>query len=120
MKAYSTPIDEPHAKFKSFQESARKDVERTFGVLQGIFHILQMAGRPHNVNKLRRILYCFVLLHNMILEDNGHAITWLEEELLRTDEDNPYFVRNRSKSHDVTEHEIRDRDIHNQLRHDLT
>ncbi|XP_071700100.1 uncharacterized protein [Rutidosis leptorrhynchoides] len=29
MKAYSTPTDEPRAKFKQFQESARKDVERT-------------------------------------------------------------------------------------------
>ncbi|XP_071688548.1 uncharacterized protein [Rutidosis leptorrhynchoides] len=53
MKAYSTPTDEPLAKFKRFQESARKDVERTFGILQGRFHILQMAGRPHTVNKLR-------------------------------------------------------------------
>ncbi|XP_071708559.1 uncharacterized protein [Rutidosis leptorrhynchoides] len=51
MKAYLTPTDEPRAKFKKYQESARKDVERTFGVLQGRFHILQMAGRPHSVNK---------------------------------------------------------------------
>ncbi|XP_071715196.1 uncharacterized protein [Rutidosis leptorrhynchoides] len=45
IKAYSTPTDEPRAKFKQFQESARNDVERTFGALQGRFHILQMVGR---------------------------------------------------------------------------
>ncbi|XP_071712638.1 uncharacterized protein [Rutidosis leptorrhynchoides] len=120
MKAYSTPTDEPRTKFKRFQESACKDVERTFDILQGRFHILQMAGRPHTVNKLRRILYCFVLLHNMIVEDNGFNISWLEEELLRTNEANPKYVRNRSRSRDVREHEIRDRNIHNQLRNDLT
>ncbi|XP_071688719.1 protein ALP1-like [Rutidosis leptorrhynchoides] len=120
MKAYSTPTDEPRAKFKQFQESARKDVERTFDVLQGRFHILQMVGRPHSVNKLRRILYCCVLLHNMIVEDNGFNITWLEEELLATDEANPNYVRNRSTSRDVREQEIRDRNVHDQLRHDLT
>ncbi|XP_071689347.1 uncharacterized protein [Rutidosis leptorrhynchoides] len=119
MKAYSTPTDEPRAKFKRFQESARKDVERTFGILQGRFHILQMAGRPHTVNKLRRILYCCVLLHNMIVEDNGFNISWLEEELLRTDEANPNYVRNRSRSREVREQEIRDRNIHDQLRNDL-
>ncbi|XP_071708781.1 protein ALP1-like [Rutidosis leptorrhynchoides] len=120
IKAYSTPTDEPRAKFKQFQESARKDVERTFGVLQGRFHILQMAGRPHSVNKLRRILYYCVLLHNMIVEDNGFNITWLEEELLATDEANPNYVRNRSTSRDVREQEIRDRNVHDQLRQDLT
>ncbi|XP_071708566.1 uncharacterized protein [Rutidosis leptorrhynchoides] len=111
IKAYSTPTDEPRAKFKQFQESARKDVERTFGVLQGRFHILQMAGGPHNVNKLRRILYFCVLFHNMIVEDNGFNITWLEEELLATDEANPNYVRNRSTSRDVREQEIRDRNV---------
>ncbi|XP_071709368.1 uncharacterized protein [Rutidosis leptorrhynchoides] len=34
IKAFSSSTDEPRAKFKRFQESARKDVERTFGVLQ--------------------------------------------------------------------------------------
>ncbi|XP_071740109.1 protein ALP1-like [Rutidosis leptorrhynchoides] len=120
IKAYLTPTEEPRIKFKRFQESARKDVERTFGVLQGRFHILQMAGRPQSVNKLRRILYCCVLLHNMIVEDNGFNISWLEEELLNTREANPNFVRNRSTSRDVRDQEIRDRNIHDQLREDLT
>ncbi|XP_071716739.1 uncharacterized protein [Rutidosis leptorrhynchoides] len=88
MKAYSTPTDEPHAKFKRFQDSARKDVERTFGILQ--------------------------------VEDNGFNISWLEKELLRTNEANPNYVRNRSRSRDVREQEIRDRNIHDQLRNDLT
>ncbi|XP_071686956.1 uncharacterized protein [Rutidosis leptorrhynchoides] len=88
IKAYSTPTEEPRIKFKRFQENARKDVERTFGVLQ--------------------------------VEDNGFNISWLEEELLNTREANPNFVRNRSTSRDVRDQEIRDRNIHDQLREDLT
>ncbi|XP_071714703.1 uncharacterized protein [Rutidosis leptorrhynchoides] len=34
VKAYSSPTNDPAANFTRFQESARKDVERTFGVLQ--------------------------------------------------------------------------------------
>ncbi|XP_071718236.1 uncharacterized protein [Rutidosis leptorrhynchoides] len=64
IKTYSTPTEEKHAKFKRYQERARKDVE----------------------NKMRRILYYCVLLHNVIVKDNGHAIAWLEDELLTTDE----------------------------------
>ncbi|XP_071704941.1 uncharacterized protein [Rutidosis leptorrhynchoides] len=88
IKAYSSPTYEPGTKFKQFQESAHKDVERTFGVLQ--------------------------------VEDNGYNITWLEEELHRSDEANPNYLRNPSTSREIKELEIRDMDLHNQLRQDLT
>ncbi|XP_071685598.1 uncharacterized protein [Rutidosis leptorrhynchoides] len=45
IKGYSQPTDEKRVKFKRFQESARKDVERTFGVLQGRFAILKCPAR---------------------------------------------------------------------------
>ncbi|XP_071699093.1 uncharacterized protein [Rutidosis leptorrhynchoides] len=80
IKAYQSPTDEPCAKFTRFQESARKDVERTFGVLQGRFNILRVPGRAWRAKKMHRILYCCVLLHNMIQEDNDFAITSLDEE----------------------------------------
>ncbi|XP_071689348.1 uncharacterized protein [Rutidosis leptorrhynchoides] len=106
IKAYSTPADEPRAKFKRFQENAREDVERTFGVFQGRFHILQTSGRAYGVNKMRRILYCFVLMNNMIVGDNSPGITWIGEELLRTDEANPNFVRNQARNRVTREKEI--------------
>ncbi|XP_071714987.1 uncharacterized protein [Rutidosis leptorrhynchoides] len=61
IKAYSSSTDEPSARLTRYQESARKDVERTFGVLQ---------------------------------EDNGFAITSLDEEYLRAPENRHVFVRN--------------------------
>nr|XP_043623588.1 uncharacterized protein LOC122595311 [Erigeron canadensis] len=36
VKSFSCPQDEKRKKFKKYQESARKDVERAFGVLQGL------------------------------------------------------------------------------------
>ncbi|XP_071694819.1 uncharacterized protein [Rutidosis leptorrhynchoides] len=69
IKAYSSPTDDPSAKFIRFQESARKDFERTFGVLQGRFNILRVPGRAWRAKKMHCILYCCVLLHNMIQED---------------------------------------------------
>ncbi|XP_071704395.1 uncharacterized protein [Rutidosis leptorrhynchoides] len=120
IKAYSSPTDEPSAKFTRFQESARKDVERTFGVLQGRFNILRVPGRAWRAKKMHRILYCCVLLHNMIQEDNGFAITSLDEEYLREPENRPVFVRNRNTTRAAREKEIRDKDVHNALRADLT
>ncbi|XP_071715115.1 uncharacterized protein [Rutidosis leptorrhynchoides] len=118
--AYQSPTDEPSTKFTHFQESARKDVERTFGVLQGRFNILRVPGRAWRAKKLHHILYCFVLLHNMIQEDNGFAITSLDEEYLNEPENRPVFVRNQNTTRAARDKEIRDKDVHNALRADLT
>ncbi|XP_071687209.1 uncharacterized protein [Rutidosis leptorrhynchoides] len=120
IKAYQSPTDEPCAKVTRFQESARKDVERTFGVLQGRFNILRVPGRAWRAKKMHRILCCCVLLHNIIQEDNGFAITSLDEEYLKEPENRTVFVRNRNTSRDSREKEIRDKDVHNALRANLT
>ncbi|XP_071688308.1 protein ALP1-like [Rutidosis leptorrhynchoides] len=64
IKGYSTPIEEPRKKFTKFQASARKDVERTFGVLQGRFAILKTPAQVMSVNKMRRIMYSCIVMHN--------------------------------------------------------
>ncbi|XP_071718812.1 protein ALP1-like [Rutidosis leptorrhynchoides] len=120
IKAYSSPTDEPSTKFTRLQESARKDVERTFGVLQARFNILRVSGRAWRAKKMHRILYCCVLLHNMIQEDNGFAITSLDEDYLREPENRPVFVRNRNTTRAAREKEIRDKDVHNAFHADLT
>nr|XP_043612351.1 uncharacterized protein LOC122584196 [Erigeron canadensis] len=69
-------------KFKRYQEAARKDVERAFGVLQGRWQIVEQQARAYSVIKIKRIMLCCVILHNIIVEDNGRAITTFEEELI--------------------------------------
>ncbi|XP_071698014.1 uncharacterized protein [Rutidosis leptorrhynchoides] len=75
VKGFACPTDDPRIKFTRFQASARKDVERAFGVLQGRFHILRLAARTMSVNKMRRLMDCCIILHNMILEDQGFALS---------------------------------------------
>ncbi|XP_071740654.1 protein ALP1-like [Rutidosis leptorrhynchoides] len=75
VKAPHNPIDEHRKKFKRFQESARKDIERAFGVLQGRFAMLKTPTRSKDFNKIRRHMYACVVLHNMIQENNSFVIS---------------------------------------------
>ncbi|GJV95993.1 RNA-directed DNA polymerase, eukaryota [Tanacetum coccineum] len=75
VKSFTAARDERNAVFKRRQESARKDVERAFGVLQGRWHIIAQHARAWNVNKLRRIMYTCIILHNMILNNQKFALS---------------------------------------------
>nr|XP_043630364.1 uncharacterized protein LOC122601689 [Erigeron canadensis] len=75
-------MDPKTTKFKRYQEAARKDVERAFGILQGRWQIVEQQARAYSVNKIKRIMLCCVILHNMIVEDNGRALIPFEEELI--------------------------------------
>ncbi|GJU25680.1 ALP1-like protein isoform X1 [Tanacetum coccineum] len=66
VKSFTVARDEKNAVFKRRQESARKDVERAFGVLQGRWHIIARPARAWTLKKLRRIMYMCIILHNMI------------------------------------------------------
>ncbi|GKB15158.1 ALP1-like protein isoform X1 [Tanacetum coccineum] len=65
VKSFTVARDEKNAVFKRRQKSARKDVERAFGVLQGQWRIIAQPVRAWTVNKLRRIMYTCIILHNM-------------------------------------------------------
>ncbi|XP_071713356.1 uncharacterized protein [Rutidosis leptorrhynchoides] len=120
VKGYSCPTEEPTIKFTRFQASARKDIERAFGVLQGRVHIIRIASRSMSVNRIRRVIECCLILHNMILEDNNFVLSkW--EEIFTTEEmeNGMERIRNRGRDRDIIAREIRDRDMHNQLTEDL-
>ncbi|KAD3069252.1 hypothetical protein E3N88_37132 [Mikania micrantha] len=68
--------DEKRLYFQNRQEGARKDIERAFGVLKHKWHMIQHPGR----SRIRNALYACVILHNMIIEDNGRAICEFYEE----------------------------------------
>nr|GEW62966.1 protein ALP1-like [Tanacetum cinerariifolium] len=69
VKSFTVANSVKNALFKRKQESARKDVERAFGVLQGRWHIICQSARAWTVNKLRRVVYTCIILHSMILKD---------------------------------------------------
>jgi hypothetical protein len=51
------------------QEAARKDVERSFGLLQSRFAIIKGPARLWEKKDPHLIMTACVLLHNMIIED---------------------------------------------------
>ncbi|XP_071689165.1 uncharacterized protein [Rutidosis leptorrhynchoides] len=118
VKAPHNPIDEPRKKFKRFQESARKDIERAFGVLHGRFEMLKTPARTLDFNKIRRHMYACIVLHNMIQENNGFVITRREERMIAR---NPprRLIRNLRDRNAIVK-EIQDRQVHNMLEADIT
>ncbi|GJR83386.1 ALP1-like protein isoform X1 [Tanacetum coccineum] len=74
IKSFTVANDSKPSYFKKRQESARKEVGRAFGVLQGCWGIQQLA-RQYHLNSLHRIMYSCIILHNMILEDQKMAVT---------------------------------------------
>ena len=59
--------------FAKSQESARKDVERAFGVLQARFSIVRGLARFCILEVLKDIMKACIILHNMIVEDERNA-----------------------------------------------
>ncbi|XP_071695528.1 uncharacterized protein [Rutidosis leptorrhynchoides] len=120
VKGYAAQTDDPRIKFTRFQASARKDVERAFGVLQGRFHILRLAVRTMSVNKMRRVMDCCIILYNVILEDQGYALSDSKEDFTtELMENRPERIPNRGWDQDIIIREIRDRMVHDQLTDDL-
>ncbi|XP_071729316.1 protein ALP1-like [Rutidosis leptorrhynchoides] len=118
VKAPHNSINEPRKKFKRFQESARKDIERAFGVLQGRFAMLKTPARSKDFNKIRRHMYACIVLHNMIQENNGFAIERREERMIERNP--PRRLERDLRDRDARVKEIRDKQVHQQLKADLT
>ncbi|XP_022019394.1 uncharacterized protein LOC110919436 [Helianthus annuus] len=67
--------------FAKCQESSRKDVERAFGVLQARWAIIRGPSRSWSLDNISDIMCACIILHNMIVEDEGHAISnWAHDD----------------------------------------
>nr|XP_043633127.1 uncharacterized protein LOC122604305 [Erigeron canadensis] len=121
VKAYLCSQDDKKKKFKKCQESAIKDVERAFGCIQNQWHILSQPARAISINRICRTMYACVILHNMIVEDSGYAISSLEEDGMFQPPPVPRRTfQERMAVHQRTNNELHDRHVHHALRHDLT
>ncbi|XP_052620997.1 uncharacterized protein LOC128126878 [Lactuca sativa] len=74
MKAYSVPRSEKAKFFTKKQESARKDIKRAFGVLKQTWHVVKYATRLWDKERIKRMVLACIIMHNMIIEDEGRAI----------------------------------------------
>ncbi|KAL7603965.1 hypothetical protein Lser_V15G19236 [Lactuca serriola] len=116
VKLFTCPNDRKRKKFKEAQESAMKDVERTFGVLKRRWQILTVGARSYEVKWLQHVMYACIILHNMILENVGRAICrYNENEVLP----NVEGVAVGTQEYRVNRREVHNHDIHHTLRADL-
>ncbi|XP_071688523.1 uncharacterized protein [Rutidosis leptorrhynchoides] len=118
VKSFKSPPTPEAAKFKRFQEVARKDTERAFGVLQGRWTIIKNSCRQFYVERIRRIMRTCVILHNMIIEDNGRAMCDLEENYNLACRPRR-SIKERVQAHIHANKELRDSTIHHLLRQKL-
>ncbi|XP_028102978.1 uncharacterized protein LOC114302180 [Camellia sinensis] len=123
VKTIPSPQGNKRKHFTAAQESARKDVERAFGVLQARFAIVRGPARSWERKTLKNIMKACIILHNMIVEDE-RDVNEAEDYDYEQIEENP----NVSVSHEHTtelmefircHHCIRDRETHSQLQSDL-
>jgi len=68
-KAFKLPHGEKHKLDAQRQESRRKDIECSFGVLQSHFAIICTPKRVWQTQTLGEIMYACIIMHNMIVED---------------------------------------------------
>ena len=69
VKTIPNPVGEKRKRFAQEQESARKDVERAFGVLQSRWGIVRYPANTWSTQKLWEVMTACVIMHNMIVED---------------------------------------------------
>ncbi|GJY95380.1 ALP1-like protein [Tanacetum coccineum] len=74
--------------YKMKHEAGRKDVERAFGVLNKKWKLITHPSRGMSRRRLSDVMYTCIILHNMIIHDNGDAISlkFFREEQHRHDD----------------------------------
>ncbi|WVZ69895.1 hypothetical protein U9M48_018611 [Paspalum notatum var. saurae] len=73
VKSISAPASNKQKIYAQRQESCRKNVERTFGVLRAKWKILHSPARLWKARDLNSIVRACIILHNMIIEDEKGA-----------------------------------------------
>ncbi|KAH9753307.1 dde tnp4 domain-containing protein [Citrus sinensis] len=122
VKTIPYPQENKHKNFAKAQESARKDVERAFGVLQARFVIVHGPAQFWDRDTLHDIMKACVIIHNMIVEDEHITkdIEDLNDDVSNEDWVKPSFERTIGIMEFIqNHHRIRSRENHSQLQKDL-
>jgi hypothetical protein len=103
--------------FATAQESARKDIERAFGVLQSKFAVIRGPAYGWDRSQLHDIMMTCIILHNMIVEDEQGAantdfsnVGELVDPFSRSEQRNEFVAAH---------HRLPDQPMHFQLQRDL-
>ncbi|GKB21345.1 ALP1-like protein [Tanacetum coccineum] len=61
--------------YKTKHEATRKDMELAFGVLKTKWKLIKYPARGMSRRRISDVMYTCIILHNMIIHDNGEAIS---------------------------------------------
>jgi len=120
VKTIPRPLGAKRKYFASKQESARKDMERAFRVLQSRFVIIHGPVRYWDEETFAYIMKACIIMHNIIIEDEGAMNFGFDHE----HEVNSFISVSHGEIpelHDFlqTRNRIRDRATSSQLQEDL-
>ncbi|XP_028060009.1 uncharacterized protein LOC114263635 [Camellia sinensis] len=121
VKTISSPQGNKQIYFAKAQESARKDVERAFGMLQARFAIVREPARFWKTKIMEDIIMACIIMHNMVAEDerddNGLDFNYdtISESLPPVSHERTPELFEFIQNH----HCIRDRGTHSKLKQDL-
>jgi len=121
IQSITRPVGNKRQYFAKAQEAARKMVERAFGVLQSRFAIVRGGARFWDIETLALIMRACVIMHNMIVEDEGFVVDHNERFDYGGDNVEPARGRRTRTLEEYIEahQEIRNKDTHMQLKEDL-
>jgi hypothetical protein len=121
IQSISHPMGNKKQYFAKAQEVARKMVERAFGVLQSRFAIVRGPARFWDPETLAKIMRACIIMHNMIVEDEGFVVD--PNERIEDGGDNvepQHSHAHRTLEEFIEAHkEIRSKATHVQLKEDL-
>jgi len=126
VKSIRLPQSEPDKLFAKFQEGCRKDIERAFGVLQARFKIICEPACLWDIVDLGVIMRSCIILHNMIVEDEGDSYSQRWTNFKQSEESGsstpqPYSteVLPAFANHVRARFELRNPNVHHELQADL-
>jgi hypothetical protein len=89
VKSMSSPILPKEVEFVKEQEGCRKDIERTFGVVQERFDVVWFPVMTWSKDQMWEVMNCCVCLHNMIIENERKYPVPLSEQAAPYDREGP-------------------------------
>jgi hypothetical protein len=121
VKSISLPQGNKRQYFAKAQEAARKTVERAFGVLQARFVIVRGPVHIWDKDKISQIMRACVIMHNMIVEDEGFVVDPNERFDYGGNNVEPAHGRaTRTLDEYIDAHrKIRNKETHDKLKEDL-
>ena len=115
--AFARPINAAEKLFTRLQESARKDIERAFGIMRKRWNALRQACLKKDKDKIISMMNTMIGLHNFIIEYNEgkRRADFLVEEM---DEDPAAYLADTQAWQEERSNEVLSRDLQQELRTD--